>query len=61
MSGRVQYDSNADRVTDYWVWGIAEHGDKFEVIADVSDSDTVELVSRERSREREKERNKDRE
>ena len=46
MSGRVQYDSNFDRVTDYWMWGIAEHGDKFEVVADVKDNKMVELVSR---------------
>ena len=33
--GPVEFDGNADRLPGFWLWGIGEHGDSFQLMAEI--------------------------
>ncbi|KAI0237466.1 hypothetical protein LSAT2_012004 [Lamellibrachia satsuma] len=43
VTGRVVYDSNADRQPNYWLWGIGAGSDEFELMADIRVADSPQL------------------
>ena len=43
--GPVHYNDNGDRQPEYWLWGITEHGDSFEIMAEINVTETTVLVS----------------
>ena len=45
VSGRVSFDMNADRLTDYALWGMTAQGDSFEFMADIRVDEIEERVS----------------
>ena len=43
--GPVNFNGNGDRQPEYWLWGITEDGDSFEVMADIKVTEIPKLVS----------------
>ena len=35
IMGPVEFDGNADRLPGFWLWGIGEHGDSFQLMAEI--------------------------
>ena len=33
--GHVEFDGNADRLPGFWLWGIGERGDSFQLMAEI--------------------------